>query len=77
MAAKSNSVIILPTIYGFSTGIPVILFAFFVSFGTSKIGKAYNFLSVAEIWARQITGVVFILIGIYLSLINIFGINIL
>ncbi len=75
LATKTNSAFSVPLFYGISTGIPVIIFAFLISFGTSKVSKAYNFLSSAEYWARRITGIVFILVGIYLTLINIFRID--
>lgn len=75
LATQQNSAFIVPFSYGISTGIPVIIFAFLISFSTSKVGKAYNFLSSAEYWARKVTGIIFILVGIYLTLINIFKIS--
>ncbi|MGC8739261.1 MAG: aromatic aminobenezylarsenical efflux permease ArsG family transporter [Candidatus Hydrogenedens sp.] len=75
LATKTGSDLTVPFLYGISTGIPVIILAFLISFGTSKVSKAYNFLSSAELWARRITGIIFILVGIYLTLINIFKIS--
>ncbi|HOK09718.1 MAG TPA: aromatic aminobenezylarsenical efflux permease ArsG family transporter [Candidatus Hydrogenedens sp.] len=75
LATKTGSDFTVPFFYGISTGIPVIIFAFLISFSTSKVSKAYNFLSSAELWARRITGIIFILVGIYLTLINIFKIS--
>jgi len=75
LSAQKNSAFIIPLVYGISTGIPVIAFAFLISFSTSMVGKTYNFLSSAEWWARQVTGVIFILVGIYLTLINVFKIS--
>jgi len=75
LATKTNSVFSVPFFYGVSTGIPVIIFSFLISFGTSKVSKVYNFLSSAEVWARRITGIVFILVGVYFTLINVFKIS--
>lgn len=76
LATQNDSSFIIPLFYGISTGIPVIVFAFLISFGTSKIGKAFNFLSSAEFWARKVPGCVLIIVGIYLTLINIFKLQI-
>ncbi len=75
LATQNDSSFIIPLFYGISTGIPVIIFAFLISFGTSKISKTFNFLSSAEFWARRVTGIIFIMVGIYLTLINIFKIS--
>lgn len=75
LATQQNSAFVVPFSYGISTGIPVIIFSFLISFSTSKVSKAYHFLSSAEFWARRVTGIIFILVGIYLTLINVFKIS--
>jgi cytochrome c-type biogenesis protein len=67
-ASLTGSSIILPCIYGIATALPVILVAFLLAYSAQSIGKAFNIISKTERWARQITGWVFILGGIYFSL---------
>lgn len=67
LSLKYESSFVIPAVYGLGTALPVIVFAFIIAFGANFVGKAFNKLSKFELWARRITGVVFILIGIYLS----------
>lgn len=69
----SGSRVFLPTLYGLGTAIPVIVFAFIIAFSAQSVGKAFNSLTKVELWARRITGGIFIAAGIYLSLKNIAG----
>jgi cytochrome c biogenesis protein CcdA len=62
----------MPTVYGLGTGLPVIVFAVLAALGAQAVGKVFNRLSRFELWARRITGAVFILVGIYYCLIYIF-----
>jgi len=75
LAVKQQSGILIPATYGLATGLPVLVFAILIAVGTNLVAKAYNQLVVIEKWARTITGVLFILIGIYMSLIHIFAVS--
>ncbi len=75
LAVRQQSGIILPAIYGVATGLPVLVFAILIGVGASKIAQAYNGVVAFERWARDITGIIFILVGIYYSLTNIFGVS--
>ena len=44
-----------------------LVFAFIIGFSANAVGKIYNNLTKFDFWARRITGMMFILIGIYLS----------
>ncbi|MEZ5359962.1 MAG: aromatic aminobenezylarsenical efflux permease ArsG family transporter [Candidatus Zixiibacteriota bacterium] len=72
LAIATESAVILPVTYGIGTAVPVIIFAFLIAFGAQKVGKAFNALTKIEYWARRVTGVVFILVGIYYCLSYIF-----
>ena len=74
LAVKRESSVLLPSLYGVATGLPVLLFALLVSVGAQSVGRAFNKLTVIEWWARRITGAVFVVVGIYYSLAFIFGI---
>lgn len=76
LAVQHNSSFLMPLVYGIGTALPVILFAFLVGFGTKMVGKLFNKITLFELWARRLTGVVFLLVGTYYMLIYIFNINI-
>ena len=67
-AIEAKSSILLPTIYGIATGFPVYGFAIVIAFASNYLGKTFHHLTAFEKWARLVTGVVFILIGVYLTL---------
>jgi len=75
LTIKFDSRILLPLIYGIGTALPVILFAFLLALGTGAVGRVFNRLTQIERWARWITGAIFVLVGIYYTLIYIFKIN--
>lgn len=72
LAVKSESSIVLPSLYGVGTGLPVLLFAILIALGAQSVSKAFNRLTQVEKCARLVTGLVFIGVGIYLSLVHIF-----
>jgi hypothetical protein len=75
LSVKFNSTFIMPAVYGIGTGLPVFLFAIIISIGIFSIGKAYQKIAIFEKWARRVTGLIFILVGIYFILIYIFRLN--
>lgn len=72
VAVENQSPILLPVIYGIGTGLPVLIIALVAALGARSIGSIFNQLTLFEKWARRVTGVVFILVGIYYCLIYIF-----
>ena len=74
LGVRYESGILLPAIYGAGTGLPVLVFAILIATGTRFVARAFNRLSSIEKWARRITGVVFILVGIYYTLVYVFGV---
>ena len=74
MAVQQQSYLMLPAVYGIATGLPVFLFALLVALSANRIGTAYNRIAQFEKWARRVTGLLFILVGIYYTMINVFGI---
>jgi cytochrome c-type biogenesis protein len=73
LSIKVKSALLIPTVYGIATGLPVLVFSFFIVFGLSKLSNAYGKVVSFEKYARLITGVIFVIVGIYYSLIYIFG----
>lgn len=65
LAVKNNSAFIYPSLYGIGTALPVLGFAILISFGVTSIGKVFDKITVFEKWARKITAIIFIVVGIY------------
>lgn len=74
LAVKENSQFAMPAIYGIGTALPVIIFAVVVSLATGAVGKIFDKLTIYERWARRLTGLIFIAVGIYLCLKYIFAV---
>jgi cytochrome c biogenesis protein CcdA len=72
LSTQHNSPILLPLLFGVGTAIPVIGFALLIAFASNYVGKAFNRLTQFEKWFRIITGMVFILAGIYYCLLHIY-----
>ncbi|RKX18768.1 MAG: sulfite exporter TauE/SafE family protein [Candidatus Zixiibacteriota bacterium] len=75
LSIKYDSGFILPSLFGIGTSLPVILFAFLIGLSTRLVSKVFNRLTQVELWARRITGVIFVLVGLYYSLVYIFRIS--
>ncbi len=67
-ASVSGGTLVLPFIYGIGTAVPVLVVAFLLAYSAKSVGKAYNVLSKIEWWARQVTGWIFILAGVWFAL---------
>jgi cytochrome c-type biogenesis protein len=72
LAIEEHSPLLLPALYGIGTGIPVLGFALAIALGAQSLGKAFGKLSQIERWVRWLTGLVFIGVGIYLTLLHLF-----
>ncbi|MGB1295854.1 MAG: aromatic aminobenezylarsenical efflux permease ArsG family transporter [Flavobacteriales bacterium] len=55
----------LPIVFAFGTGLPVILFTYLLAFTAGKVGVFYNKITKIEKVMRTVSGVVFILTGMY------------
>ena len=75
LSAGSGSSFLLPSLFGVGTALPVIGFAFLIAFAGEHVGKAFNRLTQIEKWVRTVTGVLFILAGIYYALSYIYGVS--
>ncbi|MFZ5907347.1 MAG: aromatic aminobenezylarsenical efflux permease ArsG family transporter [Nitrospirota bacterium] len=74
IAVKAQSGIGLPLLYGIGTALPVLLFAVLVAAGTGYINSLYYRITRVEFYTKKVTGVIFILAGIYYALAYIFEI---
>ncbi|MFP4189631.1 MAG: aromatic aminobenezylarsenical efflux permease ArsG family transporter [Candidatus Woesearchaeota archaeon] len=65
IALKAGDGLIIPSVFAFATGLPVIIFSFILVKSVSKLGKIMNKVSTFERWTRKIVAGIFILAGIY------------
>ncbi len=65
MSISSPSGLYLPIVFAIGTGLPVIIFTYFLAFATEKVGLLYNRVKQIELVMRWVAGVVFVLAGIY------------
>jgi cytochrome c biogenesis protein CcdA len=76
LSLQQNSSIGLPLIYGIGTGLPVFGFALVVMFGVKQLGRLFHAVAKVECWVRRVTAVVMLLVGMHLSLLYIFNVDI-
>lgn len=74
LAIKTGSSVLLPSLYGVGTALPVFIFAILIALGTRTVSKALDKLALIEQWARRMTGIIFIGVGVYYCLAYIFGV---
>lgn len=55
----------LPLIYGIGTGLPVLIFAVGIALGITSLSHWFHKVTRLEIYARKITGAIFVAVGIY------------
>ncbi len=72
LAVQTRSPVLLPSLYGIGTALPVVAFAIVIAGGVRSVGKLFDRVARVEIWVRRVTGVVFLGIGVYFCLDQIF-----
>jgi cytochrome c biogenesis protein CcdA len=68
LAVERSSPLVLPLVYGIGTALPVAVFAVLLASGAGRLARALDRVQAFEAWARRITAVVFIAIGVYETL---------
>jgi cytochrome c biogenesis protein CcdA len=76
LSVQSGSHVLLPAVFGAGSALPVIAFALLTALAAHRVAKAYDAMRKVERVARGVTGAVFILVGVYLSLKCSFGLAI-
>ena len=69
-----DSRVILPSVYGLATALPVVVFAVLVALGARALGKAFNVMTQTVWWMQRAAGVICVAIGIHCSLKYVFEI---
>jgi len=75
LSLKNSSPVMLPSLYGIGTGLPVLVFAILITVGVQQLGALFKKVALIEYWLRRLTGVIFIVVGIYYILTHIFHID--
>jgi len=65
LALKYSDGFLIPSVFSLATGLPVIIFAFLLTFSVSKLGKVIHKVQTLEKYTRYIIALVFVIVGIY------------
>lgn len=65
LAVNSKIGLSLPFIYGIGTGLPVLIFSVGIALGFTSLSNWFHKVAKLEIYARKITGIIFIAVGVY------------
>lgn len=65
LALKYSDAFLLPSIFSLATGLPVIVFAFILTFSVSKLGKIMGKVQTFEKYMRYLISFVFLIVGVY------------
>lgn len=75
LSLRHHSYVLIPSLFGIGTGLPVLVFAALLALGTRVVAKGFHRLTQFERWARRVTASILILVGIYMSLVYIFEVG--
>jgi cytochrome c biogenesis protein CcdA len=76
LAVAHNSRLLIPSLYGIGTAAPVVVFGLVVALSTHAVGVIFHRVTIFEKWARRVSGLVFVVAGLYLVLtvnLHVFG----
>lgn len=75
LSVSSGSTIVVPAFFGLGTGLPVVAVAIALGLGVGQLGRWFQAVTRVERWARRLTGLLFIGIGLYFVVTRIFGLD--
>lgn len=65
LALKFSDGILIPSVFAFATGLPVVLLSFVLVFSVSKLSSIMKKIDLVEKYTRYIVGLIFIIVGAY------------
>jgi cytochrome c-type biogenesis protein len=68
LAVEQGSPLLLPAVFGIGTALPVAVFAILLAVGVGWLGSALGSVQTLERWARPVTAIVLIAVGVYETL---------
>lgn len=69
LALAAGDPVIIPAVFAIATGLPVIVISYLVVKGVGKCSGIVQKVGVAEVWMQRAVAVVFLIVGVYYSLI--------
>jgi sulfite exporter TauE/SafE len=75
IAVEKGSAVLMPLVYGIGTALPVMAFGVLIALGAGRMARVFDKVTRFELWARRITGAIFLLIGLYFTLAYTLGIK--
>lgn len=70
MSAAESGGFLLPVIFAFATGLPVVAVAWILAYSVAGIGRFYERISIFQKWFNRIVAVLFIIVGVYYGCVN-------
>lgn len=58
----------VPVVYGLGTALPVLVFGVVLAVAAGRVGQVFNHATAVDKWARRVTGVVFLGVGLWFTL---------
>lgn len=68
IAIDNSSPLLLPLAFGVVSALPVVMFSLLIAAGLRKVGTLFGRIAMIEKWLRLVTGVVFLVVGVGLTL---------
>jgi len=65
LALNAGDGLIIPAVFAFATGLPVIIFSIILVKSVTKLGQIMNKIQIFEKWMRRIVAIIFITVGLY------------
>jgi threonine/homoserine/homoserine lactone efflux protein len=71
ITVASTSGLLLPLVFSVAAYLPVIVVAWLLAYSVSSVGKFFNRMKAFEVWFKRMVAVVFIVVGVYLIILNV------
>lgn len=68
LALRAGDALLMPSVFAFATGLPVIVFSFLLAFSISRLAIVVNKVQIAERWARKAAALIFVCVGAYYTI---------
>ncbi|PIE22275.1 MAG: cytochrome C biogenesis protein [Planctomycetota bacterium] len=66
LAVAEGSVLLLPSLYGVGTALPIVAFVLVIAFSSEQLGKRFTQAQALARWSKLGTGVLLLAIGLYM-----------
>lgn len=70
IAVRHSSTILVPSVYGVGTAVPVLVFAVVMAVSVQAVGKVFSRLTAIELWIRRVMAIIFFGAGVYMTMVH-------